>query len=221
MLKNSHIFHFRHYSVYYIQTESLFNNTLGNPIEYLDQTDRLDIETIVNHLSRADTQFCVVFSSLSLPLLTQSAHELASLIRRLRDLDSVCKVISCLHTDVVSAEEVIQSVEYLFDTVVTLKPVTASTNQDYYGHVDIIRRKRNGKIETADELFALGCDFTLADVHDSTSAIKVIQETTSVDLSNLTFNLGLSDAERQAKNDLQLPYLKKASEKEALLTKTR
>lgn len=165
----------------------------------------------------------IVFPSISLYLMNSRISQFASLLRGLQMNDKVIKVVCLVHSDVLPDDDVIASCEYLFDAMIDLLPVEESElSATYQGHVKCLRRKPSGKLETSDEFFSLNQEGKLDLVHTSTSAAiraLVDEPNTDIDVTNkLTFNLTLSDRERQAKNSLQLPYLKKESEKKALLS---
>lgn len=168
------------------------------------------------------TDCCVVFPSLSLYLLNNKVSELARIIRSLQMSDNVSTVVAVIHKDVLQNEDTLGMCEYLFSAVIDLLPVEGELSATYHGHVKCLSRKSNGKLETSDEFFSLSNDGALDMVHASTSAaIQALVDEPSADITNkLTFNLKLSDKEREAKNNLQLPYLKKDSEKSALLSQT-
>ncbi|KAF6031775.1 ELP5 [Bugula neritina] len=208
----------------YINTEPLFSNrhSLGSlgvqNVDVFGQYDSLK-ERIMSSVSSANT--VVVFPSISLLLLSYSVGRFAKLLRALRESDKVSSVIALMHTDVVLNEEIVDRLDYLFSSIIHVL-LPESELSVYYAQVKCLRRKSNGKLETSEEYFTLDDACSLKLVHSSSSAVvrSYTQSQSGDVVSSLTFNLSLSDKEREAKNRLHLPYLKKDSEKQALLSQT-
>lgn len=186
------------------------------PLENADPLSLYDV--ITEHLT-VDSVF--VIPSLSVFLLKFGANKLASLLRLIKSYSSVKYMVGVLHTDVLLDTEHLMTIKYLFSALITLQKTPEDIRVHYNGCVKCMRHKSNGKLETSEEYYAMTNDFTLVQVHASTSSViqNLVDASTGNDpMSNLTFNLSLSEQERRAKNKLQLPYLKKHEEKAALLT---
>lgn len=170
------------------------------------------------------TESIVIFPSISLLLLNYGVSKFSQLLRRLKGCEYINSLIALVHTDVLDTEETLQVVEYMFDAVVNVSQVKEpELISSYYGHAKCTRRKASGKVESSDEYFTLNNTMNVDLVHASSSAVikALVVDNPAVDItSKLTFNLSLTDKERNAKNNLQLPYLKKESEKQQMLTNT-
>lgn len=191
----------------------------------LDKTERINVfgeKDISAKINEAATcaDCCVIFPSLSLYLMNNNVFELGRIIRALQRTENISAVVGIIHKDVLNNEETLALSEYLFSAMVDVLPVNGELSSTYHGHVKCLSQKTNGKLETSDEFFSLTNDGTLDMVHASTSAaIQALVDEPNADItSKLTFNLKLSDKEREAKNNLQLPYLKNDLEKTALLS---
>lgn len=191
-------------------------------IDICAQTDHELMKQMVSYVPQSNANCIVVCTSISLLIMNNSVAFVAKLMRTLKINENVKKVISLFHKDVKCSEEASDTVEYMFDSVVDLLPVTPSLKQLYHGYAKCRRYKSSGKLDMSDEYFKLNSDFEIVSVHESTSAaIQSAIERGGPDVtSNLTFNLKLSDDERKAKNSLQLPYIKKKDERDALLNQT-
>lgn len=172
----------------------------------------------------SQTGSTVVFPSLSLFLMNYGVARFGQLLRCLKDSDRITSVVALIHTDVIDTEETLVLTEYMFDVVVSVSVVAEpDLVTSYYGHAKCVRRKASGKIDSSDEYFTLDSAMNVDAIYSSSSAaIKLlVTDSSAADItSNLTFSLSLSAKERDAKNKLQLPYLKKDSEKLELLSKT-
>lgn len=215
----------RHLKVVTVNTEPVFNNlsVYNNPnvtvLNVFDCYDKI-LDKVLHAASGQES--VVIFPSLSLYLMNTGVTSFAKLVRALQDSSSIKHIAALIHTDVLAVEETLSQAEHMFETIINVLPVETELAGSYYGHVQCVRRKPNGKVDSADEYFSLDENGGLGLVHTSTSAIiKSIEDTNSEDVTaNLTFNLSLSNKEREAKNKLLLPYLKKESEKHDLLSKS-
>ncbi|KJE93424.1 hypothetical protein CAOG_04217 [Capsaspora owczarzaki ATCC 30864] len=147
----------------------------------------------------------------------------------------VASVVALVHQDVLaalseSAESALATLAYVASTTVTVQPGTAS--------VDVHHRRKTGKVLRSNEAFSFtlahelvtvpaselsttgsagstaGASASAASSSSSSAAGKTKQPDPT---ANLTFNLSLNAAERQARQNVVLPYLKTEADKRAIL----
>ncbi|XP_018095280.1 elongator complex protein 5 isoform X2 [Xenopus laevis] len=138
---------------------------------------------------------------------------LASICRTLRDLSqghkrAVPRVLALLHKDLHSPG-VVRSVNLLADTVI---------NMEWRGDWDRItvsHCKKSRKIVTSEEMVRILGDLSLEVLREKQMEQRKAQEVDPT--ANLTFNLRLSDAEREVKDSAILPFTFSDRKKSSLL----
>ncbi|XP_078525695.1 elongator complex protein 5 [Lissotriton helveticus] len=132
------------------------------------------------------------------------------------------QVIALVHQDL-HEPGTVASACHVASTVVTVMPCPSSTSpaceSEALATATVRHRKKTGKVIKKDLSFAVLEGFTLKTEHSSTpkSAVAVDSDSRVDPAANLTFNLNLSDSERQAKENLSLPYIFSAEKKSSLL----
>ncbi|KAJ1080217.1 hypothetical protein NDU88_000437 [Pleurodeles waltl] len=167
----------------------------------------------------------VIVDSLSWVLLHSPATLVVQALHQLQRAaggagSKIRHIISLVHRDL-HEPGTVSSACHVASTVVTVMPVPPSTSPASDGEAlaTVRHRKKTGKVIKKDLSFAVLEGFTLKTEHPSTPKLAVAEDTDPrVDpTANLTFNLSLSDSERQAKESLSLPYLFSAEKKSSLL----
>ncbi|XP_069501917.1 elongator complex protein 5 [Ambystoma mexicanum] len=132
------------------------------------------------------------------------------------------QVLALVHQDL-HEPAAVASICHLASTVVTLMPIPSNISPACGGEAlamaAVRHRKKTGKIIKQDLCFAVLEGFTLKTVqHLAPQSEKALEAAAEVDpAANLTFNLHLSDAARQAKERLSLPYVFSTEKKSSLL----
>ncbi|XP_028847622.1 elongator complex protein 5 [Denticeps clupeoides] len=147
-------------------------------------------------------------------------HDPVAICRSLQELrrgGAVRTIVGLLHSDLHNTSTV-DCVSHLATAVVTLAP----TSQGPLAVAKTTKRTKSGKVTQDEELFSIQGDLTVT-IHRTVSQAgkkQTEQESSEADpTANLTFNLRLSDTEREAKEKVSLPFVFSQEKKSALLHK--
>lgn len=144
-------------------------------------------------------------------------HDPVVICRRLQDIKrggAVKTIIGLLHSDL-HQTSVVGSVCHLATTVVSLAPGTKGP----WAVARTTKRSKSGKVFQEEELFSVQEDLTVT-VHSKVSHTVQTQadpDSEADPTANLTFNLHLSETEREAKEKVALPFVFSQEKKSALL----
>lgn len=155
-----------------------------------------------------ETEHCVILiESLSTVLLHEDFHHIYSTLLHLSRNSHVQQTVCIVHTDV-HDDSLLASLEYLATTVVTLKPAANAADLSAVCHT--VHRKPGGKIIREEERFDMTPELTICNI-TKIEQKKAQKETQAQPdpTANLTFNLRLSKGEKDARDQVVLPYLKK------------
>lgn len=137
-------------------------------------------------------------------------------LQELKRLGTFKTIVALLHSDLHQCN-LIRSVCHLANTVISLSPAIK-------GHVasaKTTKRTKSGKVLQEEELFSVQEDLTVT-VHSKVSHTAMTPAAEGDDAepdptAKLTFNLRLSDMEREAKEKLALPFVFSHEKKSAML----
>lgn len=157
----------------------------------------------------------LVVDSLSWILRHHKPPAVCRTLQQLRKGGAVRAIIGLLHADM-HPRGTVGSLSHLASCVFTVSPGVKGDETV----VKITKRSKSGKVTQDEEIFSIKDDFTVT-VQAKTShpGLKHIntEEQERDPTTNLTFNLRLSDSEREAKEKLALPFLFSKERKTALL----
>uniref|UniRef100_A0A3P8YDL4 Elongator complex protein 5 n=1 Tax=Esox lucius TaxID=8010 RepID=A0A3P8YDL4_ESOLU len=186
----------------------------GNSAFTVHQFTLEDVSTLIKQTPQAKA-VTLVIDSLSWIL---RHHDPAAVCQRLQALKkggAVRTVIVLVHTDM-HQRGTVGSIRHLATSVVTVAPGTRGLG----AVAKTTRRTKSGKLMQDEETFSINEDLSVT-IHSKLSHpghTHVNTDETEVDpTANLTFNLRLSDTERQAKEKLALPFVFSKEKKSALL----
>ncbi|XP_075906725.1 elongator complex protein 5 isoform X2 [Nelusetta ayraudi] len=157
------------------------------------------------------------------PLIKQTSHhkpatlvvDSLSWILRHHKPPAVCKTLQQLRKDM-HPRGTVGSLRHLATCVITVTPGVRGDETV----VKITKRSKSGKVAQDEEIFSIKEDLTVM-VQGKTSHPGLKQTNTEEQerdpTTNLTFNLRLSDSEREAKEKLALPFAFSKEKKTALL----
>ncbi|KAB5579384.1 hypothetical protein PHYPO_G00194440 [Pangasianodon hypophthalmus] len=158
----------------------------------------------------------LVIDSLSWVVRHHDTVAVCQELQKLRKGGSVRLIFGLLHTDL-HQQGVVGTVSHLASTVISVTPV----NNARYAVAKISHRKKSGKVMQKEEFFTLTEDLTLSietKPNQSGNVETDLHTKSEVDpASNLTFNLRLSEVEREAKEKVPLPFVFSEEKKSALL----
>ncbi|XP_056408754.1 elongator complex protein 5 [Hyla sarda] len=148
----------------------------------------------------------IVLDSLSWILVRRPLPTVCHLLRELSADDT--RVVALLHEDL-HDPGLLRSVCLLADSVISL------TDPGEILTARVIQRKRSGRVVTQTESFRVGDDLNLETV---SKMEQEPEDTVQVDPTvNLTFNLRLTETERERKESATLPYIFTDSKKMSIL----
>lgn len=156
----------------------------------------------------------VVIDSLSWILRHVCATTVCSTLHQLKKGETVRAIIGLVHADM-HPKGTVGSLCHLATSHIT---VTAGNMGDNC-LVKITKRAKSGKVLQDEHTISVGDDLTvMLQKSSSTTSQQLVQEEHEMDpTANLTFNLRLSDKEREAKDKLALPFTFSKEKKKAIL----
>lgn len=157
----------------------------------------------------------LVIDSLSWILRHLSPPVVCKTLQQLRKGGAVRAIIGLLHADM-HQRGTVGSVCHLATSVITVAPGIKGDE----AVAKITKRSKSGKVMQDEEIFSIKDDLTVT-VQSKPSLLGAKQadpeEQETDPTANLTFNLRLSDTEREAKEKLALPFVFSKEKKSALL----
>lgn len=191
-----------------LRIHSAVNNILGwnedSPTDFTLDSNLLDI---VN-LSK-DRKQALVIDDLSLFITRYSCCKACQLLHQLSltsNLDNEqMPIIALVHIDLCNDFD-IKLLHYAVDTVVKVEP---SSNIKFQYLCRITHRKISGKIIDLDELFSFNSEYILmhSNIVQKSSKETDNNNLNDTTMSNLTFKLSLKKEEKEAREQLHLPYM--------------
>ncbi|KAK2863135.1 hypothetical protein Q5P01_002668 [Channa striata] len=203
-------------------TERLhFHNAFTDPLGWTDhpaftvhQFNLEDLTHVVKQTSHSKPATLVI-DSLSLVLRHVSAPAVCRTLQQLKKGDAVRSIISLLHADI-HQRGTVGSICHLATSIITVAPGLKGDE----AVAKITKRLKSGKVMQDEEVFSIKDDFTVIvqGKPNHTGPRQDDPEELETDpTANLTFNLRLSDTEREAKEKLALPFVFSKEKKTALL----
>lgn len=157
----------------------------------------------------------LVIDSLTWILRHHNPAVICQILQKLKKGGTVRTILGLLHTDM-HQNGTVGSVCCLATSVITVAPRPRGQGTV----AKITRRSKSGKILQDEEIFTIKEDLTVT-IHSKPSHPGAVQmdtpESEADPTANLTFNLRLSETERQAKEKLALPFVFSKDKKSALL----
>uniref|UniRef100_A0A8C6U2Q2 Elongator complex protein 5 n=1 Tax=Neogobius melanostomus TaxID=47308 RepID=A0A8C6U2Q2_9GOBI len=156
----------------------------------------------------------VVIDSLSWVLRHVCTTAVCSTLHQLKKGGFVRAIIGLLHADM-HQKGTVGSVRHLSTSLITVTPSIMGDNCQ----AKITKRTKSGKVLQDEHTFSIKEDLTVMLLKSSNTAPQqMVQEEHEIDpTANLTFNLRLSDKEREAKEKLSLPFMFSKEKKKAIL----
>ncbi|XP_034532352.1 elongator complex protein 5 [Notolabrus celidotus] len=198
-----------------------FHNAYSDPLGWTDQpaftVHQFCLEELTHLLKQtANSKSTVlVIDSLSWILRHLSPPAVCKTLHQLRKGGAVRAIIGLLHADMHQSGTV-GSVCHLASSVIQVAPGMKGEE----AVAKITKRSKSGKVIQEEELFSIKEDLTV--IVQSKPSQPGLKQTDSEEkeadpTANLTFNLRLSDTEREAKEKLALPFVFSKEKKSALL----
>lgn len=198
-----------------------FHNAYTDPLGWTDQSaftvNKFCSEELAHLFKQTgnSTSTTLVIDSLSWILRHLSPPAVCKTLHQLRKGGAVRAVIGLLHADM-HQRGTVGSVCHLASSVIQLTPGVKGDE----ALAKITKRSKSGKVLQEEVIFSIKDDLTLiVQGKPSQPGLRLTDtEEQEVDpTANLTFNLRLSDTEREAKEKLALPFVFSKEKKSALL----
>ncbi|XP_061665270.1 elongator complex protein 5 [Syngnathoides biaculeatus] len=194
-----------------------FHNAYSDPLGWTDHAgftvDQFCVEKVAQ-LAKQSSQVkpsVFVIDSLSWVLRHVGLPAVCKTLQQLKNGGSVGNIISLLHSDM-HPRGMVGSLCHLATSVIT---VAGGLRGD---QAKTTRRLKSGKVLQDEEIFSIKDDLTV--LGQSKPSRFDPQEQEADPTANLTFNLRLSDSEREDKEKLALPFVFSKDKKAALLHKS-
>lgn len=198
-----------------------FHNAYTDPLGWTDHSAFTVHQFCLEDLTRLVKQTSnpkpatLVIDSLSWILRHLSPSDVCRTLQQLRKGGAVRAIIGLLHADM-HQRGTVGSVCHLASSVITVEPEMRGDE----ALAKITKRSKSGKVMQDEEIFSIKDDLTVV-VQSRPSQLgpkEADPEEQEMDpTANLTFNLRLSDTEREAKEKLALPFVFSKEKKTALL----
>ncbi|XP_041924991.1 elongator complex protein 5 isoform X1 [Alosa sapidissima] len=172
-----------------------------------------DLSTLLTQTQQSRSAV-LVMDSLSWLLRHLDPVVVCQRLQELKRGGAVKTIIGLLHSDL-HQTSVVESVCHLASTVISLAPWTKGP----WALAKTTKRTKSGKVLQEEELFSVQEDLTIT-VHSKVSHAVPTQaepDSEADPTANLTFNLHLSEMEREAKEKVALPFVFSHEKKSALL----
>ncbi|KAJ0006597.1 hypothetical protein NQD34_013870, partial [Periophthalmus magnuspinnatus] len=197
-----------------LHIHNAYEDPLGwtNSTSFTAQHFSLNYLTQMLKLNPQPKATTLVIDSLSWILRHVSTTNVCSTLHQLKKGAAVRTVLGLLHADM-HQRGTVGSVCHLTTSLITVAPGNAGDNCV----AKITKRTKSGKVLQQEHSFRIDEDLTIT-VLNKTPNIESVPEEHQMDpTANLTFNLRLSDKEREAKETLLLPFMFSKDKKDALL----
>ncbi|XP_054608869.1 elongator complex protein 5 isoform X2 [Dunckerocampus dactyliophorus] len=199
-------------------TERLhFHDAYSDPLGWTDgggaafTVDRFCSEEVTRCVKRSSQlrPAILVIDSLSWILRHHSTPAVCQTLQQLKKGGVIRNIIALLHSDM----HQLGTPASLCHLATSLVTVAAGLNGN---EAKITKRLKSGKVLQDEETFTIMEDLTVIGQSKPSNAMQ-LQEQETDPAANLTFNLRLSDAERDTKEKLALPFVFSKEKKAALL----
>lgn len=198
-----------------------FHNAYSDPLGWTDRptftVNKFCFEELTHLVKQAphSKPATLVIDSLTWILRHGSPPAVCKTLQQLKKGGAVRAVVALLHADM-HQRGTVGSVRHLATSVVTVSPGIKGDE----ALAKITKRSKSGKVLQDEEIFSIKEDLTVTILNKPShlahkQADPEDQQTDPT--ANLTFNLRLSDTEREAKEKLALPFMFSKEKKTALL----
>ncbi|KAM9424298.1 elongator complex protein 5 [Pholidichthys leucotaenia] len=210
---------------YGLNTASLqrlhFHNVYTDPLGWTDHSAVTvqqfcleELTNLIKQISQPKPNILVI-DSLSWLLRHISTPTVCKTLLQLKKGGAVRAIIGLLHADI-HQRGTVGSICHLATSVITVSPCVKPDE----AVAKITKRLKSGKVIQDEEMFSIKDDLTVT-VQSKLSNVAhkqtELEEQQMDPTANLTFNLRLSDTEREAKEKLALPFAFSKEKKTALL----
>lgn len=170
-----------------------------------------------DHLKRSEMKIMVIIDGLSLLLRHKSIHDVCTMIKSLSKLTNkveVVQLVATIQEDIVS-QTAINALTYIADATINLELHQRKIPRSNRGftaeqtsfQADVTLRKKTGKIMREIFVYNISKDLNFMKKNEIEIGAKNEDIISQADpTADLSFNLRLTDSEKQARSQVRLPY---------------
>eukprot|EP01121_Diplochlamys_sp_Union-15-3_P017863 TRINITY_DN6380_c0_g2_i1.p1 TRINITY_DN6380_c0_g2~~TRINITY_DN6380_c0_g2_i1.p1 ORF type:complete len:203 (-),score=19.70 TRINITY_DN6380_c0_g2_i1:46-612(-) len=153
----------------------------------------------------------LVIDSLSSLILHLGLEQVIKLLQTIRNSTKVrfFPILVVLHNDL-HDDFIIKSIERLAVSIITMNQPPSDTLIAIRGTYQLIQKRKSGKATKSLEHYIIHENMELKFFSDNEVKKKVTQQKQKESLTNLTFNLELTEEQKAAKDKVILPYSREA-----------
>ncbi|ESO89953.1 hypothetical protein LOTGIDRAFT_234064 [Lottia gigantea] len=173
---------------------------------------------IEEQLPSGNGSFGLIIDSLSFHLLLRPPSFTCQFLHNLSTVSykgyEIKQIVCGVHQDIFDSQ-ILKQIEHTATSVLTFTPSPHNNSTS----CALLHHKTSGKVIRKIEYFHINESLTISSIREENKLTTAIEtENDQVDpASNLTFNLSLKESEKDAKNQLILPYTYDKNRKEAAL----
>ncbi|XP_072543863.1 elongator complex protein 5 [Salminus brasiliensis] len=197
-----------------------FHNAYTDPLDWTNQSSftvkqftTANVTRLVRETRPAKAAVLVI-DSLSWVVRHHNPVVICQQLLELKKGGAIRVLCGLLHMDL-HQQGILGSICHLASTVITVTPVDNAP----YAVAKTTHRKKSGKVMQEEDFFSVTENLTLSiEKRPSQSGhVQMLSDTKADPTSNLTFNLRLSEVEREAREKVALPFVFSQEKKSALL----
>eukprot|EP00794_Sanderia_malayensis_P015199 gene15199-16768_t len=175
-------------------------------------------KTSLEHAKNPDVKIMVIIDGLSILLRHKRTHDVCKLFNELSNLRNkvqTVQIVATVQRDVVSSIE-LNALTYIADASIILQSSETKAKRKHSGsqpeqnkfQADVTLRKKSGKVSR--EVVVCSVNKDLAIEKDKNAQVEKDKEEEASEADpteNLSFNLRLTETEKQARSQVKLPYM--------------
>ena len=194
------------------QTNLEVFNPGSDPLGWLGKSTRVSCNDLCRDLLSClqpykDQKVTVIFDSLSLVMIQNSAAYACQLLHRIGNIGKDTTIIGLLHRDL-HEKNVVELLEHQASSILHLSP---AINSPHYALAHTLHKKTTGKVVRSREYFSLTERHEISDTQDASNIVDTSSMMEGIlapdPTANLTFNLSLTEREKDDRSRVPLPYM--------------
>lgn len=202
------------------------HNVSEDPLQWMDDPAMrlldMDLTDHCKSMSGKKTEsdeFAIIIDCFSRLMHHRSASYVCQQISGIARLEGLKQLVCCVHQDL-HEQSHLKLLEHSANAVLSLTPAKEAT---FSGLCSVLHKKTSGKITRIREhySFTKSCDiFETAEYKPISEIVKLADNDQPDPTANLTFNLSLTEKEKNTRRQLVLPYVHDKQKQEENLVKS-
>ncbi|ELU04241.1 hypothetical protein CAPTEDRAFT_188445 [Capitella teleta] len=184
-------------------------HSVGDPLQW-DGPAALhlgtDLHQYFESLPHSNEEFSVVIDCISRPIHHKSTSHMCRQIGMISRLPKLSQIVFMIHSDLHEMSTTCL-LEHTASTGISILPLI---DQTYTGLCSVLHKRQSGKITRLKEHYMLNASFDVIESEEFkpiSQMLNIVSDAQPNPAANLTFNLSLSDKEKQDRSQLVLPYV--------------